>query len=141
MNKTSRKVITLENIDVCCMAWYTIHSVSKAEFYRQVAYAKECCQSHHHENVGLKNPRKVTRQATATLATITVPLVDAMPQKTRTLTTGEDVVEKVLPTCTKWKDIMLDVNVVDKKAGLKPLSLSKLNAIKKTKFSQYITKR
>ena len=89
----------------------------------------------------LKKPREATRQATATLATIIVPLVDAMPQKTRILTTGENVVNKVLPTDTKWKDILLDVNAVSKKAGLEPISLSKLSAIKKASFSKYITKR
>ena len=49
--------------------------------------------------------------------------------------------EKVLPTGTKWKDILLDVNAVGKKAGLQPISLSKLSTIKKTNFSEYITKR
>ena len=141
VNAEGRKVITLEGTDVCCTAWYNIHGVSKAEFYRQAAYAKEGRRSRHHGNVGLKKPREATRQASATLATIIVPFVDAMPHKTRTLTTGEKVVEKVLPTGTKWKDILLDVNAVGEKAGLEPISLSKLSAIKKTNFSEYITKR
>jgi hypothetical protein len=64
-----------------------------------------------------------------------------MPHKTRTLATGEKVVEKVLPTCTKWKDMLLDVNAVGEKVGLQPISLSNLNAIKKANFSKYITKR
>ena len=29
-----RKVMTLENIEVCCKAWYIIHVVSKVDFYR-----------------------------------------------------------------------------------------------------------
>ena len=49
--------------------------------------------------------------------------------------------EKVLPTCTKWKDILLDVNTIGNKAGLDPISLSKLSAIKKSNFSKYITKK
>jgi hypothetical protein len=141
VNGAGRKVITLESIDVCCKAWYTIHGVSKAEFYRQSAYAKEGRRSRHHGNLGLKKPRESTRQATATLATIIEPLADAMPHKTRTIVTGEKVVEKVLPTGTKWKDILLDVNAVGEKAGLEPISLSKLSAIKKANFSEYITKR
>jgi hypothetical protein len=141
VNGTGRKVITIESIDVCCKAWYTIHGVSKADFYRQASYAKEGRRSRHHGNVGLKKPRESTRQATATLATIIEPLADAMPHKTRTLSTGEKVVEKVLPTGTKWKDILLDVNAVGEKVGLQPISLSKLSAIKKTNFSEYITKR
>jgi hypothetical protein len=63
-----------------------------------------------------------------------------MPHKTRTLTTGEKVVEKILPIGTKWKDILLDVNAVGEKVGLEPISLSKLIAIKKAKFNEYITK-
>ena len=141
VNGAGRKVITLESIDVCCTAWYTIHGVSKAEFYRQAGYAKEGRRSRHHGNLGLKKPREATRQASATLATIIVPLADAMPHKTRTIATGEKVVEKVLPTGTKWKDILLDVNAVGEKAGLQPISLSKLSAIKKANFSEYITKR
>jgi hypothetical protein len=115
--------------------------VSKADFYRQVAYAKEGRWYNHHGNVGLKKLREATRQATAILATIIVPLADAMPHKTHTVTTGEKVVEKVLPIGTKWKDILLDVNAVGEKAGLEPISLSKLSAIKKANFSEYITKR
>jgi hypothetical protein len=141
VNAAGRKVITIESIDVCCKAWYIIHGVSKADFYRQATYAKEGRRSRHHGNVGLKKPREATRQAVATLATIIVPLADAMPHKTRTLMTGEKVVEKVLPTGTKWKDILLDVNAVGEKVGLEPISLSKLSAIKKAKFSEYITKR
>jgi hypothetical protein len=30
----NRRVVTLENIEVCCAAWYIIHVVSKAHFYR-----------------------------------------------------------------------------------------------------------
>ena len=141
VNDAGRKVITIESMDVCCKAWYTIHGVSKADFYRQATYAKEGRRSRHHGNIGLKKPRESTRQAIATLATIIAPLADAMPHKTRTLTTGEKVVEKVLPTGTKWKDILLDVNAVGEKVGLHPISLSKLSAIKKSNFSEYITKR
>ena len=64
-----------------------------------------------------------------------------MPHNTRTIVTDKKVVEKVLNTCTKWKDILLDVNVVDEKVGLEPISLSKLSIIKKANFSEYITKR
>ena len=33
-NAKDRKVVTLENIEVCCTAWYIIHTVSKTDFYR-----------------------------------------------------------------------------------------------------------
>jgi hypothetical protein len=103
VNGMGRKVIIIESIDVCCKACYTIHGVSKTDFYRQTTYTKEGCRSRHHGNVGLKNTRESTRQATTTLATIIAPLADAMLHKTRTLTTDEKVVERVLPKGTKWK--------------------------------------
>ena len=28
------KVVTLENVELCCTVWYTIHVVSKVDFYR-----------------------------------------------------------------------------------------------------------
>ena len=91
--------------------------------------------------MGLKKLRETKRQTTTTLATNIVPLAKAMSHKTRTLTTCENVVEKILPTCIKWKDILLDVNAVGEKVGLEPISLSKLSAIKKANFSEYITKK
>ena len=136
VNRAGWKVITLESIDVCCMAWYIIHSVSKAKFNRQAAFAKEVCRSRHHGNMDLKQLMEATRQATATLTTIIVPLADAMPHKICTLATSEKVVEKVIPIGTKWKDILLDVNAVDEMASLELISLSKLSAIKKANFSR-----
>ena len=136
VNGTGRKVITLESIDMCCMAWHTIHGVSKMEFYRQTAYAKEGWQSHYHGNMSLKKPMETTMQTIATMATIIVPLVDTMLQEIRKFAIGEKVVEKVLPTCTKWKYILLDVNVVGEKAGLEPILLSELSAIKKISFRE-----
>jgi hypothetical protein len=127
-------------MEVCFKAWYTIHGVSKTNFYRQPAYANESRRSRYHGNVGLKKPREATRQTTATLATIIVPFVDAMLHKTRTFTTGEKVVKKVFSTSIKWKDTLLDINEVGEKDGLEPISLSKLSAIKKTTFSEYILK-
>ena len=81
VNGSGRKVITVENIDVCCTAWYFIHGMSKTEFYRQSGYAKEGHLSRHHGNLGLTKPREATRQTIATLATIIVPLANAMPHK------------------------------------------------------------
>jgi hypothetical protein len=37
---------------------------------------------------------------------------DSMPHKTRNLKTGEKVVQKILPTGTKWKGILEVVNNV-----------------------------
>jgi hypothetical protein len=70
-----------------------------------------------------------------------MPLMDAMPHKIRTLLSGENVVKMVLPTGTKWKNILMDVNEVGENAGCGPISLSKLSVIKNQQFAEYITKR
>jgi hypothetical protein len=70
-----------------------------------------------------------------------MPLADAMPHKTRTLPLGEKVVQMVLPTWTKWKNILVDVNEVGEKVGCAPISLSKLSVIKNQQFAEYIMKR
>jgi hypothetical protein len=86
------KVVTLENVEVCCTAWYTIHAVSKADFYMFRKYSSLGRRSRFHGNSGTKKPREATLQASATLSTIIVSLADAMPHKTRTLSSGEKVV-------------------------------------------------
>ena len=136
-----RKVVTLENIEVCSKAWYIIHAVSKADFYRFRNYSSQGRRSRFHGNFGTKKPREATLQAAATLSTIIMPLADAMPHRTRTLASGEKVVQMVLPTGTKWKNILKDVNEVGDKAGCGPISLSKLSVIKNLQFAEYITKR
>jgi hypothetical protein len=134
-------VVTLENVEVCCVAWYTIHGVSKADFYRFRKHASVGRRSRFHGNFGTKKPREATLQAAATLSTIIVPLADAMPHKTRTLPSGEKVVQMVLPTGTKWKNILTDINDVGDKTGCVPISLSKLSVIKNQQFAEYILKR
>ena len=134
-NAKGRKVVTLENIEVCCTAWYIIHAVSKAEFYGFQNYLLQGQCSWFHGNFGTKKPRVATLQVAATLSTIIMPLADAMPYKTRTLPSGENVVQMVLPTGTKWKNILMDVNEIGEKTGCGPISLSKLSVIKNQQFT------
>jgi hypothetical protein len=135
------KVMTLENIEACCRTWYIIHAVSKANFYRFRNYSLQGWRSRFHGNSDTKKPKETTLKAAVTLSTIIRPLADAMPYKTRTLPSGEKVVQMVLPTWTKWKNILMDVNEVGEKTGCGPISLSKLNVIKNQQFAEYITKR
>ena len=110
----------------------------KMEYYRQTAYANEGCRSCHHGNVGLKNLRKQQGKQLPFWR----PLLSPLPMQCctiHTLAISKKVFEKVLPTWTKWKDILLDVNFVGKKVGLEPILLSKLSATKKN--SKYITKK
>ena len=70
-----------------------------------------------------------------------MPLADVMPHKMRTLSTWEKVVQMMLPTGTKWKNILTDINEVGRMAGCGSISLSKLNVIKNQQFVEYILKR
>ena len=136
-----RKVVTLQNIEVCCTAWYIIHAVSNAYFYRFRNYSLQGQRSRFHDNYDTKKPREATLQAVATLSTIIMSLADAMPHKTRILSSGENVVKMVLPTGTKWNNMLLDINEIGENAGCGLVSLSKLSVIKNQQFAEYITKR
>ena len=135
------KVIILESIDVWCMTWSIICGMSKVEFYKQAAYLKEGRQSRNFGNLDLRKLRKATRQVHATLATTIVPLANRMLHITCTFLMGEKIVDKILPMRTKWKDLLVDVNVLGEKASLEPILLSKLSMIMKTNFNNYMTYR
>jgi len=48
--------ITLKNINVCLTAWWTIHGISKATFYRFKHMTKDSVEAEGHGNLGLKKP-------------------------------------------------------------------------------------
>ena len=131
-------VITFESIDMCCTTWYIIQGVYKMESNTQTSYAKEGRQSRNHGKLALKNPRKAIQQTIAILATIIMPLTNTMLHKTHILSMGEKVVDKFFPTRMKWKDLLLDVNVIGEKDGLSHFFENW--AIKKTNFNDYIIK-
>ena len=51
------------------------------------------------------------------------------------------VVKMVLPTETKWNNILINVNEVGEKAGCGLISTSKLSVINNQQFAKYIMKR
>ena len=118
-----------------------MHAISKADFHRFRKYSASGRRSQFHGNSGTKKPREAILQASATLSTIIVPLADAMPYKTRTLSSGKKIVQMVLPTGTKWKNILTDINEVGRIAGCGPISSSKLSVIKNQQFAEYILNR
>ena len=107
-----RRVVSLESFEVCLNAWYIIHSVSKADFYRFKRNSAQGMRASHHGNRGTKKRRTATQQAFASLSAMIECSADLMPHKFRTLPTGERVVECVLPAGTKWKDLQHRVNEV-----------------------------
>ncbi len=114
---------------MCPIAWWTIHGVSKATFYRYREMAKDGKQAEVHGNLGSKKPRKHTVQATATLRTLVVPEADKMPHKTRTLKSGDKVLAMVLPSAFRWSDQLPKINEANATLNLQPISSSGLSNI------------
>lgn len=55
-----RKIVTIEEIDVCMRAWMHISGVPEATFYRYLRYLKAGREAREHGNLGLVKPRKHT---------------------------------------------------------------------------------
>ena len=54
---SGKEKIILEGIEVCLCAWWTIHKVSKATFYRYKEKAKVGIRAKPHDNLSTKKPR------------------------------------------------------------------------------------
>ena len=54
------KVMILENVEVCYTTWFTIHAVSKCDFYRFRKYLVLGRRSRFHGNSSTKKPRETT---------------------------------------------------------------------------------
>ena len=100
----SKEWITLKGMEVCPTAWWIIHGIAKATYYRYKEKARAGKQADVHGNVGSKKPRMHTLQAIATLRTLIESHADKMPHKTRTLESGEKVPSMVLPLTFCWSD-------------------------------------
>jgi hypothetical protein len=97
-------------------AWRMIYGVSKTDFYRYRAYAASGRRAQQHGLLGTQKTSTSTAQALQTMSVILTTTADSMPHRTRTITTGvskgEKVVQKILPSGTKWKNILEEVNKV-----------------------------
>ena len=82
MDGQGRKMVTLENVEVCCKAWYIIRVVSKAGFYRFQYYSSQGQCSRFHGSFSTKKLKEATCQAAMTLSTIIFPFIDVMSHKT-----------------------------------------------------------
>ena len=136
-----RKVVTLEGLDVCHSAWRHIMGVSESTFYRYAKYASQNMVAQLHGNSGLRKPRPHTVQATATLKCILEKSADHMLHKSRVLSSGEKVVTKVLSATWKWKDTIPELNIVNTSFGLKVVSESNVNKIRRRSFEEYDAKK
>ena len=64
-----------------------------------------------------------------------------MPHRSRVLSSGEKVVTKVLPATWKWKDTVPKLNKVNTSFGLKKVSESNVNKIRRRSFEEYKAKK
>jgi hypothetical protein len=93
-----------------------------------------------HGNVGMTKPRIHTLQATATLRQMLEQSADHMPHKTTTLEIREKVVSKCLLSSWRWKDSLLELNIVNAQLGLNKVSASGLSRIRNESFAEYSPK-
>lgn len=135
-----KELVTLKNMDVCPQAWWTIHGISKATFYRYKQQSKHGKQAESHGNVGSKKPRTHTVQATATLRVLIASEADQMPHKSRTLESGEKVPAMVLPSAFRWSDQLPKINEANAALNLPPVSSSGLSNIRRAYFPQFAAK-
>jgi hypothetical protein len=134
------EMITLECVDVCPVVWYTIMGVSRATYYRWKVNANNGLRAEHHGNIGTVKPRSHTLQATTTLRLMLKQTADYMPHRTTTIETGEKVVSKCLPSSWRWKDSLLEINIVNAQFGLNKVSPSGLSRIRNESFPEYSPK-
>ena len=97
-DNNGKEWITLKGREVCPSAWQTIHAISRATYYRYKEMATLGKQAEGHGNLESKKPRMHTMQATATLRVMIGDDADRMPNRTRTLNSGERVPAMVLPS-------------------------------------------
>lgn len=95
-DNNGKEWITLKGRKVCPNAWQTIHAISQATYYKYKEMATLGKQAEGHGNLGSKKPRMHTMQATATLRVMIGDDADRMPNRTRTLNSGEKVPAMVL---------------------------------------------
>lgn len=108
----TEKVVTLCGRDICLRAWREIFVVSKSSFYRNRAEFLAGVRPRDHGNLNTKRIRAATLQATSTLHELLQDKADMMPHKSRTLLSGQRVVEMVLPRGTKWNQLLVTINQV-----------------------------
>jgi hypothetical protein len=63
-----------------------------------------------------------------------------MPHKTRTLETREKVVSKSLPSSWRWKDSLLELDIINAQLALNKVAPSGLSRIQNESFMDYSTK-
>jgi hypothetical protein len=108
----SKSMFVLEGREVCMDAWQKIYGISKSNFYKYKGYARSGRRTQYHQNKGRKKVSMRKEQAIQTMKMLLVSKANSIPHKTRSLKTGEKVVQKILPNGTKWNGILETINEV-----------------------------
>ena len=117
-----KKMITLEGMEVYPKAWTTIMGLHRSSYYWYKADGLIGKCTEQHGNLGTKNPRTHTLQATAILRTLLESIVDHMPHKSRTKEDGEKVVAMSFPSSFHSNSTLLEINAGNHQLGLKEMS-------------------
>ena len=136
-----RDMITLEGMEVCPKSWTTIMGVYRSSFYRYKAYAFIEKRAEHHGNLGTKKPRTHTFQTTATLRTVLESTPNHMPYRSRTKEDREKVVAMSLPSSFHWNSTLSEINAANLQLGLKEVSRTNPNRIRRESFSEFSIKK
>jgi hypothetical protein len=107
-----RKYVTLLGTEVCAVAWYTIHGISKSSFYTYMDDFNKGVINGTHGNQGIKRPRLATVQAMGSMTSIINDNADQMPHQMRGVGNGRVDTLKFLPAGNNWKHIRASVNEV-----------------------------
>jgi hypothetical protein len=98
------KVISLEGQEIYLIAWSIIYSISGADIYRIKGFSMNGMRT--------KKRQIATWQACASLSAVIEGAADLMLYKFHKLPNRECVVEHILLSRTKWKDLQYCINEV-----------------------------
>ena len=88
---TKQKYVMVEKRQICLEAWKLIYDIKHRTFDRYAAKAKQNMRPQDHGNLGTHKQRAASKQAMATLKVMLEGTAELMPNRPRTLKTGERV--------------------------------------------------
>ena len=109
-NLRKAKLIPLDGGLVCQKAWYTIHGISRATFFRYKCEQATGAVIARHGNTGSFRETKHVTMARQMIKRFIEDNAEKMPHKCRTTFEGERETQKVLPSMYRMKEIMEDCN-------------------------------
>ena len=109
---SGQKLAVVEGKSVCFKAWRFIYDISPENFSRFKKMVDAGIRAQRHGNTSKQRRCTSMLQATATMRTLLEGRAESMPHRSHTNPEGEKVVQKILPSGSKWKNILKEVNEV-----------------------------